>query len=81
MGMTVVEAYKERGIFGKLKASVLSSIMQNALCREVGTNRVMGFRLKVIQGSFCKKKGTGLYRIIYFLFLYLTSSLANQSVQ
>jgi len=30
MGMAVVEAYKERGIFGKLKASVLSSIMQNA---------------------------------------------------
>jgi len=27
MGMAVVEAYKERGIFGKLKASVLSSIM------------------------------------------------------
>lgn len=30
MGMSVVEAYIERGIFGKLKASVLLSVMQNA---------------------------------------------------
>lgn len=30
MGKTVVEAYKERGNFGKFQDSVLSSIMQNA---------------------------------------------------